>query len=311
MREIVRRRYVLHADGAFLYYLDRDDFGPRSGRIQDVELRADDTPMTRVEAQNYKGGWYAADHRATEILVQDPAKKIPVSYTLKDPEMASAKYPLTITPEQWQEMAGDENRWQYDAVNREEPAQWVPLAVDAGDWALIEGTPPPKAVDESRPWVPDLLPGLMERAEYHHVMPGHIPGLAAYIGRRLRNAVGQFAVSYDHTGRQPGVTVDLAVPFERPVTHWQANTGRNGQRLKSGKTVQSTVQRRLRLPVPAEVVSSTYAQALAAWDEAVEFWLGVVQTSAGAGVKTCNHCEGHGFVGGDVYTEFDVPRGTF
>lgn len=309
MNEPLRRWYVIHHDGQYLYYLDKAHFDHRDGRIETVELRADDTPMTRLQARNYKGGWFAADHRATQILVQDPPKQIPVAYTLKDPAMASAKYPLTITPEQWRAMAGDDNRWQYEAENREEPEAWVPLAIDTGDWILIEGTAPPKVEDEKRPWVPNLVAGLVERPEYHHVMPGYIPGLAAHIGARLRNSLGMFRVSYDANGHAAGVRVTLQVPFERSVTHWQANTGRNGQRLKSGKNVQTTVSREMHLPIPATMPGENYAAALTAWDEAVEFWLDVVKTSAGAGVKACNHCAGHGFVGGDVYTEYDIPKG--
>jgi hypothetical protein len=309
MQEINRRRYVVHHDGMFVYYLDRTDFGDRAGRIEDLELCADETPMTRLRAKNYSGGWYAAGHRATEILVQDPAKKIPVSYTLKDPAMESAKYPLTITPEQWKAMGWDDNRHQYEAENREEPAHWVALAVDPGDWVLIEGTPQPEDDEGSLRWVPDLMPGLMERPEFHHLMPGRIPGLAQHVGRILKNRLGSFQVSYDIDGRYPGVTVRLQVPFERPVTHWRANTGRNGQKLKSGKTVQTTVTREMRLPVPVDVPGENYAAALVAWDEAVEFWLGVVKTSAEGAAKTCNHCEGHGFVGGDVFTEYDVRKG--
>jgi hypothetical protein len=120
-----------------------------------------------------------------------------------------------------------------------------------------------------------------------------------------------FRVRYGRDGRSAGVSVELLVPFEQPITRWESNIGRNGQRLKSGKTVQSTVTREMRLPVPAEVRAETYAQALAAWDESVEYWLGVVQTSAASGAKACNHCSGHGFVGGDVFSEYDVPKGRF
>jgi hypothetical protein len=303
-----RRRYVVHHDGQFLYYLDRADFANRDGMIEKLDLYADDTPMTRLDAKNYRGGWFAADHRAREILVQDPPKQTPIGYTLSDPAMESAKYPLTITVEQWQDMSGDENRWHYHGQYREEPGDRAALATDTGDWVQIEGTPPPKPADDALPWIPALLPGLMERAEYHHVMPGHIPGLAAHVGKRLEHLLGPFRVSYDRSGQSAGISVTLMVPFERPVTRWQPNVGRGGKTLKSGKKVQTTVRREMRLPVPANASGENYAEALAIWDQAVEFWIGVVQSSATGSAKACNHCAGHGFVGGDVFTEYDVQK---
>jgi hypothetical protein len=308
MPDPTRRRYVIHHDGQFLYYLDRADFGNRDGMIEKLDLRADDTPMTRLQATNYRDGWFAADHRATQILVQDPPKQIPTGYTLTDPAMESAKYPATLTVEQWRAMVDDENRWQYRAEYREEPAEWVVLATDTGDWLLIEGTPPPKADENTPTWVPDLMPGLMERREFHHLMPGRIPGLRAHVYKRLERLVGMFRVHCDPSGKASGIYVRLQVPFERPVTHWEANTGRSGSKLKSGKTVQTTVTREMRLPVPHDVPGANYAEALAAWDEAVEYWLDVVKTSATGAAKACNHCAGHGFVGGDVFTEYDVQK---
>ena len=303
-----RRRYVIHHQGQFLYYLDKADFGSRDGSIEKLELRADDTPMTCLEASNYKGGWYAADHRAREILVQDPAKRLIAQYVLKDDIVPSEKYPQAITVEQWRAMCGDENQWRYDAEFRDEPAQWVALAVDSGDWLQIEGTPPPKQTEDSPRWIPDLLPGLMERPEFHHLMPGRIPGLSQYLGQLLRRELGSFQVTFDAAGRNAGIYVRLQIPFERAITRWEANIGRSGNRLKSGKTVQTMVTREMRLPVPLDVPGETYAEALAAWNDAVEYWLGVVRTSAKGDAKACNHCASHGFVGGDVYTEYDVPR---
>jgi hypothetical protein len=308
MTDTNRRRYVVHHDGQFLYYLDRADFDGRDGKIEQLDLYADDTPMTRLDAKNYRGGWFAADHRARQILVQDPPKRIPTGYTLTDPAMESAKYPAALTVEQWQALGVDENRWQYGAEHREEPAELVALATDAGDWAQIEGMAPPETTEDTPAWAPDLMPGLMERREFHHLMPGRIPGLREHVYKRLERMVGMFRVTRDPSGKASGIYVRLQVPFEREVTHWKADIGRSGKELKSGKTVQTTVTRELRLPVPLDVPGENYAQALAAWDEGVEFWLGVVCASSAGAAKACNHCGGHGFVGGDVFTEYDVQK---
>lgn len=308
----IRRRYVIHHDGQFLYYLNRADFGARDSRIEQLDLYADDTPMTRLDAKNYQGGWFAADHRAHQILVQDPPTQVPTGYTLADAAMQSAKYPLTVTVEQWQDMSGDENRWQYRAQCREDPGHLTALATDTGDWLQIEGAAPPKSAEDTPAWVPDLMPGLMERGEFHHLMPGYIPGLPAHLGQILERRLGSFRVGWDRDGRADGVRAEVLVPFEQPVTRFVPNvSSRTGKTLRGGKHEQRTVTRTLRLPVPQRIHGENYEAAVAAWRAAVEYWLGVVEAVRSGSARACNHCGGHGFVGGDVFTEFDAPSGVW
>lgn len=63
--------------------------------------------------------------------------------------------------------------------------------------------------------------------------------------------------------------------------------------------------------MPKQVRGENYAAAAKEFTEAVEYWVGVVRTAAKGDAKACNHCGGHGYVGGDVFTEFDVPMGVW
>lgn len=308
-----KRRFVLRDGDAFVYYFDKNDLGSRASKIADIVIYADDVRMELLQGTDYQGGWFAADHRATRITVEDPARKVVDHYALRDPSAASVKYPAALTPEQWDGLGRDDTRWNlYETVHREQPPVRVELAVDTGDWIELDGTPPQPEPLDTPAWVPDLLPGLANRPEYHHLLPGYIPGLPAHIGQILERRLGTFRVSWDRDGRGGWVRAEVLVPFEQPVTRFVPNvSSRTGKTLRGGKKEQRTVTRTLHLPIPQRVHGETYAAAAEVWRGQVEYWIGVVEAARSGSAKACNHCEGLGFVGGDVFTEFDVPKGVW
>jgi hypothetical protein len=286
-----------HPDGRFLYHLPTPDaFGTPGNRIRVTELTgmyADGQPMEKLHAD-----WWATNHEATRLTATAQPGAKTVGYRLADPTAESVRYPATLTIEEWEERRDDdENLWQfYTNVTEDQPAL---EHVYEGPIVVLEGREPPTP-DEPQ-WVAKLPHALTERPEYKHLFPGHIPGLDDHLMNLFKGMpYVDFVSSYFQN--RPGIHVSLKVPYDEPRTEWRANTGRNGKPLKSGYHVQITVNRRITLPIPSRVPGDTYEEALAVWQEQVEYWTGVVRE---ASVAACSHCDGKGFVaaGSEKYSE--------
>lgn len=286
-----------HPDGRWLYHLPI----PSTLKTPGNQLRI--TKMTGVFAdgqpmEELHGGWWATDHEATRLTATAQPGAKTVGYRLSDPNAESVRYPATLTLDEWhQRRDTDENMWKlYTNVHEDQP----PLEhVYDGPVVVLEGREPPTP-DEPQ-WVAQLPHALTERPEYKHLFPGHIPGLDDHLMTVFKGMPYVDFVGINFQNR-PGIHVSLKVPYDEPRTEWRANTGRRGQPLKSGYHVQVTVNRRLTLPIPSRVSGDTYEQALASWQEQIEFWTGVVTQSS---VAACSHCDGKGFVadGSEKYSE--------
>lgn len=280
-----------HPDGRFLYHLPKPDTFPN---IRDISLAADGQPMEQLSRD-----WWATDHEATCLTIAGQPSPKTTGYRLADPSAESVRYPATLSLEEWAERRdreGDTLWTLYTNVLEEQPRL---EHVFDGPIVVLEGREPPNP-DEPQ-WVAQLPHALTERAEYKHLFPGHIPGLAELLMARFKNMPYVDFVGANFQGR-PGIHVSFKVPYDEPRTEWRANKGRNGKPLKSGYHVQVTVNRRITLPIPSRVAGDTYEQALAEWQQQIEFWTGVV---AEASVAACSHCDGKGFVahGSEQYSQ--------
>ncbi|MGW2384344.1 hypothetical protein [Streptomyces sp. NPDC001658] len=271
-----------HPDGRWLYHLPKPDTF-RSMAVDGVF--ADGQPMTQLPRD-----WWAAPEEATQLKAVTAPRKEVVVYKLRDADTESVRYPATVTVEEhYDRRQDDESMWDlYTPVQEDRP----PLEhVYDGPIVVLEGREPPTP-DEPQ-WVAQLPYAVTERPEYKHLFPGHIPGLDDHLMTVFKGMPYVDFVA-THFQDRPGVHVSLKLPYEEPRTQWRANTGRNGKPLKSGYHVQITVNRRLTLPIPSRVPGDTYEQALAAWQEQIEYWTDVVKE---ASVAACSHCDGKGFVG--------------
>lgn len=279
-----------HPDGRWLYHLPKPDTFPN---IRDIGLAADGQPMTQLN-----GDWWATDHEATRLTISGQPSPKTTGYRLADPNAESVRYPATLTVDEWNERREhDENMWQlYTNVTEDQPRL---EHVFKGPVVVLEGREPPTP-DEPQ-WVAQLPHALTERPEYKHLFPGHIPGLDDHLMAVFKGMPYVDFVGINFQNR-PGVHVSLKLPFDEPRTAWRSNTGRRGQPLKSGYHVQVTVNRRLTLPIPSRVPGDTYEQALASWQQQIEYWTGAVKE---ASVAACSHCNGNGFVadGSNKYSE--------
>jgi hypothetical protein len=156
---------------------------------------------------------------------------------------------------------------------------------------MLEGREPP-GPDELK-WVANLPQMLAGRPEYRHLFPGRIPGLREHL-HKLISAMPRVKYCFDKYENYTGLHVVIRVPFEQPQTSWQRDISRQtGKTLKSGRNVPVTVERRLNLPVPADVAGDNYETAVQAWEQQTEFWLSIVRN---ASVAACNACGGTGHV---------------
>ena len=287
-----------HPDGRWLYHLPKPDtFKTDGNQLRITELTgvfADGQPM-----QKLRGDWWVTEHEATRLTATAQPGAKTIGYKLRDADTESVRYPATLTVDEWQERSDRESDtlWElYTNVLQDQPSL---EHVYDGPIVVLEGREPPTP-DEPQ-WVANLPHALTERSEYMHLFPGHIPGLADYLMARFKTMQYVDFVGVNFQNR-PGVHVSLKLPYDEPRTQFRAYTGRRGQPLKSGYHVQVTVNRRITLPIPSRVPGDNYEQALAGWNEQIEYWTGVV---ADASVAACSHCDGKGFVadGSEKYSE--------
>ena len=278
-----------HPDGRWLYHLPTPDaFGtPGFGsRAKVTGVYADGQPMEQLH-----GDWWATDHEATHLTATAQPNAKTIGYRLTDQTAESVRYPATLTVEEWAERRDRESDtlWTlYTNVHEDQPA--LEYVYD-GPVMVLEGREPPGPGE--RQWIADLPHVLAGRPEYLHLFPGRIPGLRAHLHEVIKAMPG-IRHCFDGYNNFTGLHVVVEVDFDKPQTRWVADISRRtGKPLKTGRNVRHTVTRNLNLPVPAAVTADTYEQALAAWDQQIEFWLGVVRDAA---VKACSACGGKGHV---------------
>lgn len=276
-----------HPDGRWLYCLPQSGTG-RFASDTVTGAFADGQPMAKLHDD-----WWSAAHEASRLTTTSKVRAKNLGYRLNDSAVTSVRYPASLTREQFSERVGDSNDdgdtlySLYSGVYEQQPDA---EHVYDGPVVVLEGREPP-APGEPK-WIADLPHMLAERAEYRHLFPGHIPGLVDRM-MRVFETMPRVEHVFLNFQNQSGVYVSLRVPYDEPRTEWRAYTGRNGQKLKSGRTVPVRVARSLTLPIVDRVAADSYADALTAWEQQVAYWTGVVES---ASVAACSHCDGRGYV---------------
>jgi hypothetical protein len=283
-----------HPDGRWLYYLPgADDYGITAVLAEHPQPDGTTTghPMDRVG----KGKWWSTTTKAARIVLLKQPNRLTTGHVLKDPETASVRFPAELTVEEWRRRidqgtnAECDTLWAlYESVT--EPQDPIEVPVD-GPFVVLEGGEPPAA--DAPQWTVNLTDAITQRPEYAHLFPGYINGLREHV-HKLIDRMPNIRFNFNGYQGQPGLHVTLKVPFEQPVTRWQADRSRRTDKpLKTGRNVPVTVDRRLLLPVPTRVSGNTYAEALAEWNTQVTYWTDQVEA---ASVAACNRCHGTGHV---------------
>lgn len=277
-----------HPDGRWLYHLPVPDaFRAAAGFGHTMTgVFADGQPMEKLT-----GDWWATPSEARRLTVTVQPGSKTVGYQLTDPAVESVRYPATLSVETWDERNDREGDTLWELYDRvQEPQEPIEHVYD-GPIMALEGREPP-GPDEPQ-WVAQLPHALTNHPEYLHLFPGHIPGSLVDHLMGVFKAMPRVEYVLLNFQNKPGVYVSLRVPYDEPRTEFRADTGRNGQKLKRGRTVQVLVSRSLTLPIPSRVTADTYEQALDLWEQRVAYWTGVV---AEASVAACSHCDGKGYV---------------
>lgn len=272
-----------HPDGRWLYHLPKPDTFGRWATV--TGTFADGQPLEPLHDD-----WWATDREAGRLTATaQPAAKT-TGYRLTDLAAESVRYPAELTVDQWNERRDrEDNLWElYTSVREEQPAL---EHVFDGPVMVLEGREPPTP-DEPQ-WIAELPQVVAGRPEYRHLFPGRIPGLRKHLHDVIEK-MPRVRYCFDKYEGYAGLHVVVAVPYDQPQTRWRADISRRtGKPLKTGRTVPVTVERRLQLPVPADVPAANYEQALSGWDEQVAFWIGQVEA---ASVAACSACKGTGHV---------------
>lgn len=282
----VNERFVLRDDdGTWMYFLG-DDIPPVYHGAPIVP-EADGQPMTEL----LQPGWWATDHEATAITLRRPVPAKTVGYRLRSLSAKSEQFPAELTVDEWRDHGADRDLlWSlYTSVTEPQPDEI--LTVD-GPWLRLDGSPPP--VDDDRTWLARLPDALRNRPEYHHLVPGHMPGFRDHIEQLAKRHPRADIVLKDFQGVR-GIHVTLRVPFDPPITEYRPARNRNGavSRSRKGKTVTVTAQRKLLLDVPDRITGATRADAAARWAELTAHYQALLDEAA---VAACSHCRGHGYV---------------
>lgn len=281
----VNTRFVLHDGDLWMYHLS-----DRNGHSQFA--LADGEPMTDLG-----GGWWAADHEAAEVALSIPQPYRIVGYRLSKPDAESDRFPASLTPEEYCQRV-DADEVYYSLYVRETEQVPNEITVVEGPWIRLDGAPPPA---DGRSWRANLPSELRHRPEYHHLFPGHMPGLRDHIEELARANPRVRHVLVDYQGRR-GLDIGLEVPFDQPIYEYRPARNRDGgiSRSRNGRNVAVTARRSLLLDVPQRVAGSNRAEAAAEWDRQVAEWTAAID---GASVKACSACRGHGHVidGSEIY----------
>jgi hypothetical protein len=288
------RCVIKHPDGRWLYHLPAADAYGVTGVLAEHATPDGDTTrdtMTRIG----RGKWWSTSTKATRIVLTKQPGAVTTGYVLEDPDAASVRFPATLTTTEWQLRIGQGTATDHDTLwslykSVREKQDPIEETID-GPFVVLEGGEPP--APDAPQWTVNLLDAVTQRPEYAHLFPGHIVGLRAHV-HKLIDRMPHVKYNFDGFKGVPGLHVTLRVPFEQPVTRWQADLSvRTGKPLRTGRTVPVTVERTLVLPVPDRVAADNYAAALTEWNTQVTYWTGLVTDASAA---ACNHCHGTGHV---------------
>ncbi|MEU6713013.1 hypothetical protein ABZ897_16145 [Nonomuraea sp. NPDC046802] len=280
----INERYVLVQDGISMYYL-ASVTSNYSWRADAAAAYANGEPMTKL---NIAGWWGTTTPGPHEIVVHIPNTDDTVRWDLKDLEAESARFPRTLTPEQFQQRSQDSDVWyaMYTAIR--EPADPTIIPVD-GPWTVLQDAPLPPQDKTLPPWTASLPTSLRHRPEYHHLFPGHLVGLRDH----LTEVIKGLPYVYACYNQDRVLKVFMRVPLNKPEQKWVTPFTLDKRRRPKPELREVTVERHLHLPAPDHVQGDSRADALTNWDQQVEHWVGIVRD---ASVKACSTCHGLGHV---------------
>lgn len=275
---------------------------PATALVQTVgDWLISDMPL--VELRRERPG-----HRVEDGLEKRDAPSVegPVSPDLLAAFEAAPDRPSSADAEHYAEHEAAHACWQCRVYSVTYRTRYVPgePIVDTqrfDDWRPLPGDVDP---DPARPWtVRDSSTLAVYGAHTAHLWPGHLGGLRAAVAEQLQahRYVVDFHDWHGNSSRDyRGFSITVRVPWE---THRRKTTVEKDPRYPRRKAREVTrddwaISAREMHEVPAGVFGLTKADAIAAFDAAVEREVRRF-LPFGMNPRACNHCDGMGWVGGD------------
>jgi hypothetical protein len=303
--------YLINADGKCFYpipYTLSADAGPTTGKAADgwIDVRRADSG----------GGPGYSHHRATWLITaepvtafafpQVPVKKV-VYYRLKDETAASERFPVSLTPQEYNakreaEDPDDDGAGLTYVMYRpitEEVAR-DPHVIDVSVMTPLKGE---GDANGSWGWEVERTAGLLYGQWYHHLLPGTLHGVADRLARAIEAKYGK----HDFFAARTGFNIDshgnfnirMNLPFDVPVFKTSPRYGARGQKLRGTQKIQEFVPLAIEWKQGSKISADTKAEAVAIYNQVEADTLAWIESH---NLTVCSHCRGNG------YTKTSVPK---
>lgn len=238
---------------------------------------------------------------------QSPINKV-VQYRLKDETAVSERYPLVLTPAEYEVKRSAEDpdddgetgltyimyRAIYEKVARD------PFIVDVSSMTEMKGEGDENG---SWGWEVERTAGLLYGQWYHHLLPGTLYGVADRLAKAIEAQYGKHDYLRSYTGfsvdRDGKFSVRLKLPYDVPVFQTKARYGARGQKLRGTQRVEEFVSIDIEWTQGTRITGATKAEAVAKYKQ-VE--ADVLDWIASYDLTVCSHCRGKG------YTKINKPK---
>lgn len=239
-------------------------------------------------------GHAVADHELGEIVYHGSPSRELESVTIKDESYVSAKFPATLTAEEYRSRcvcdSNDDCEWCeirykfYNAHYVDRPGKRYTL--DFSDYVFLAN-----GVDEypEYAWSTSAHQTVLFSDGFHHLRPGVLPHVRTLLQDVLKQLPNVKNV-YD----QKEFSVYVAMPWSEPKTEYRPRTDYRGRKLK-GTTAHTiaTIEKRYEISVPYAITGETKAEAMQKWFDLRDRW---VAFFIEANVSACSHCDGYGYI---------------
>jgi hypothetical protein len=279
-----------------------------------IQASADHPPLTPsgepVRVMNSDGGpghsyvrnlWVMTPEPIAYLDYPQPPFRQTVQYRLKDETAASTRFPLTLSPAEYQAIVDQEDPdgdgiglayAMYRAVQEEKPQE--PKRVDLSAMAPMTGT-----ADEhgSWGWEPERTAGMLYGPMYHHLLPGILHGVRDRMAAKLADVYGKsdfFGArrGFSVDSRTGEFSIDLQLEYDKPVIVTKPRYGVGGRRLKGTQHVKESFRLQVQWNQATKITANTKAEAVAEYHRAEAAMLEWV---ASHHLEVCHNCKGEGW----------------
>lgn len=298
---------ALTGDDETYYLVPREPFPTKTWRGDITWAARDGDPLEPTNARRDPYGasrWLKHPGPPRDLIATRPTTPTLTGYRLADPAAESAKFPATLTIEEFKartagfdDTADSPEGALYERVTEPQPDQH--MLIPATSMLIIDDATP--APDDGHRWVANLRDELKRHPEVHHLFPGHLVGFrAAFIEAvkalpfmDVRQFIGGDSAREDRD-RRGYVDITRYAAYEPHHTRFVRDTGSGGRKLQSGRTVTETKMLTVSLPVPDTIAGTTRAEATIIWEATMSRLLAEVTDALTP--APCWHCRGTGVV---------------